>query len=136
MKGMHTGYDPEQIYNDWQASGLSFEDYMVGLKQEDADPWQVNNPPPIDRSQAFYDEQQANFRVFGDESWSTGRGPHIARGIITDSPPRPPDPNVRIQKIETELDIIRGRVPTPKGYRVNAGRIKELMTELRQLRKK
>lgn len=39
----------------------------------------------------------------------------------------------RIAAIEHELDIIRGRIPTPKGYVVNPLRIKELMTELKQL---
>lgn len=54
------------------------------------------------------------------------------------SPPRPNtnvDPVTRRAEIEAELDIIRGRTPTPKGYRVDAGKIKALMTELAQLPK-
>lgn len=39
----------------------------------------------------------------------------------------------RIHQIEQELDIIRGRVPTPQGYVVNIGRAKELMIELKRL---
>lgn len=44
------------------------------------------------------------------------------------------DKPTRITQIEKELDIIRGRVPTPAGYKVDAGKVKGLMTELRQLR--
>jgi hypothetical protein len=44
-----------------------------------------------------------------------------------------PSPVNRRQEIERELDIIRGRVPTPKGYRVDSLRVKRLMQELKQL---
>lgn len=46
---------------------------------------------------------------------------------------QPIDKTTRIQQINAELDIIRGRVPTPPSYKINAGRIKQLMTELKQL---
>jgi hypothetical protein len=42
-------------------------------------------------------------------------------------------PEVRKKEIEDELDIIRGVVPTPRGYKVNPLRIKQLMAELSQL---
>lgn len=47
---------------------------------------------------------------------------------------KPIDKATRIQEIETELDIIRGRVPTPKGYKVDASKVKSLMIELRELK--
>ena len=51
--------------------------------------------------------------------------------------PAPPviNPEARRAEIEEELDIIRGRIPTPKGYRVDPSRIKALMLELRELPK-
>lgn len=39
----------------------------------------------------------------------------------------------RLKEINDELDIIRGRVPTPKGYKVDLGRTKALMAELKKL---
>lgn len=39
----------------------------------------------------------------------------------------------RIQDINDELDVIRGRVPTPKGYKVDLDRARNLMAELKQL---
>lgn len=47
--------------------------------------------------------------------------------------PRPVDRAARKAEIEAELDIIRGRVPTPKGYTVDPLRAKKLMQELKQL---
>lgn len=41
----------------------------------------------------------------------------------------------RIREINEELDIMRGIVPTPKGYTVDLGRAKILMKELRELMK-
>ncbi len=41
----------------------------------------------------------------------------------------------RIAEINKELDIIRGVVPTPKGYTINLSRAKELMAELKRLMK-
>lgn len=51
------------------------------------------------------------------------------------APPKPIDKAARIKTIEDELDIIRGRVPTPKGFKVDASRVKDLMLELKQLQK-
>lgn len=48
--------------------------------------------------------------------------------------PKPIDKATRIRQIEEELDIIRGRVPTPKGYKVDATKVKDLMIELRKLK--
>ena len=45
----------------------------------------------------------------------------------------PPDKATRLRQINTELDIIRGRVPTPPGYKIDPRRIKQLMAELKQL---
>lgn len=39
----------------------------------------------------------------------------------------------RIQEIDKELDILRGRVPTPPGYRINMARAKKLMKERSKL---
>lgn len=41
--------------------------------------------------------------------------------------------DVRRKQIHDELDIIRGRVPTPAGYKVDPLRVKELMRELKSL---
>lgn len=43
------------------------------------------------------------------------------------------DPVARKAEIEHELDIIRGRIPTPYGYKIYPLRIKKLMIELKQL---
>lgn len=45
----------------------------------------------------------------------------------------PVDVRERIVAINEELDIIRGRVPTPKGYKVNVRHAKALMDELNKL---
>jgi hypothetical protein len=45
------------------------------------------------------------------------------------------DPKARMAEINKELDIIRGVVPTPKGYKVDARKVKALMTELSELEK-
>lgn len=41
--------------------------------------------------------------------------------------------DARIKKINQELDILRGVVPTPPGYSADPDRARELMTELRKL---
>lgn len=43
------------------------------------------------------------------------------------------DNQKRMIEINSELDILRGVVPTPKGYHVDINRAKELMTELKKL---
>lgn len=43
------------------------------------------------------------------------------------------DPVARKAEIEHELDIIRGRISTPYGYKIDPLRIKKLMIELKQL---
>ena len=46
------------------------------------------------------------------------------------------DPKVkRIKEINDELDILRGRVATPRGYIVNPERVKSLISELKELLK-
>lgn len=45
-------------------------------------------------------------------------------------------PAERIKQIDTELDIIRGVKPTPKGYKIDATKAKRLMTERRNLQAK
>lgn len=129
---MHTGFDPNQLYSDWQASGLSFEDFMIGVKQGDI----YDNPysqqkPPINNSYAFFDASTAQFFMFGN----FGNGTSNYQQQTINAPPQPvvPDKDIRIRQINDELDILRGRRPTPKGYRVNALRAKELMAELKQL---
>lgn len=52
---------------------------------------------------------------------------------IKQLPQLPPDPKTRIAEIDKELDIIRGRVPTPKGYKINPRKAKALMTERAEL---
>lgn len=42
--------------------------------------------------------------------------------------------NPRVREIEKELDIIRGRVPTPIGYKIDKSKVKTLMAELQNLR--
>lgn len=43
------------------------------------------------------------------------------------------DPIKRRKQINDELDIIRGVIPTPKGYTIDPRRAKALMVELKQL---
>jgi hypothetical protein len=40
----------------------------------------------------------------------------------------------RMRDIETELDIIRGVVPTPAGYTADRSKVRSLVRELEQLR--
>lgn len=47
--------------------------------------------------------------------------------------PKPVDKPTRIKEIEAELDIIRGRVPTPKGYTINKSKVRSLLIELKEL---
>lgn len=47
--------------------------------------------------------------------------------------PKPVDRPKRIKEIEAELDIIRGVVPTPKGYTIDKTRIRSLLAELKEL---
>jgi hypothetical protein len=48
-------------------------------------------------------------------------------------PQLPVDPKTRIAEIDKELDIIRGRIPTPKGYKIDARKAKALMAERAEL---
>lgn len=47
--------------------------------------------------------------------------------------PKPVDKPTRIAEIEHELDICRGIIPTPKGYKVDTSKVKSLVAELKQL---
>ena len=47
--------------------------------------------------------------------------------------PKPVDKPARIKEIENELDIIRGVVPTPKGYKIDTASVKSLRAELKEL---
>lgn len=46
---------------------------------------------------------------------------------------KPIDPTVRLKEIDHELDIIRGRVETPKGYSITPDKVKILLAERKQL---
>lgn len=48
--------------------------------------------------------------------------------------PKPVSPEQRIKDIEAELDIYRGRVPTPKGFKSDPSKVKALMAELKKLK--
>lgn len=45
----------------------------------------------------------------------------------------PIDPAVRLKQIDHELDIIKGRVSTPKGYKTSPGIVKSLIAERKVL---
>lgn len=49
--------------------------------------------------------------------------------------PKPIDKPTRIKQIEQELDIIRGIVPTPKGYKIDKSNIRALVKELAELKR-
>jgi hypothetical protein len=51
--------------------------------------------------------------------------------IYEDDPPV--NKETRVKQINEELDILRGRVPTPPNYKVDPLRAKALMKELKQL---
>lgn len=51
-------------------------------------------------------------------------------------PQLPANPVTRIAEIDAELDIIRGRVSTPKGYKIDPRKAKALMNERTELAKK
>lgn len=38
----------------------------------------------------------------------------------------------RIEQIDNELDIIRGIIPTPKGYKIDKNKIKSLLKERKE----
>lgn len=48
--------------------------------------------------------------------------------------PKPVDKAARLQEIEHELDIIRGVVPTPRGYTIDKAKIRGLIKELEGLK--
>lgn len=50
--------------------------------------------------------------------------------------PKRKSPAERIKEIEHELQIIKGQVPTPKGYTITPAKAKELIKELRELQGK
>lgn len=54
-------------------------------------------------------------------------------GNLRDQPKNIPSREQRVAEINDELDIIRGVKPTPKGYRVDVRRTKQLMAELKEL---
>jgi hypothetical protein len=51
--------------------------------------------------------------------------------------PRPAPPvinkDARLKQVEHELDIIRGVVPTPRGYKIDKSHVKELLSERNEL---
>jgi hypothetical protein len=50
--------------------------------------------------------------------------------------PKPKSPKERIAEIDAELDICRGRVPTPPGYKIDPSRVRALMAERKSLEEK
>lgn len=75
-------------------------------------------------------ESQADWDAFRGSLGGTHRT-KVAREHVVPAP-APTIPATKAE-IEAELDIIRGRVPTPKGYKVDKGRTKLLMTRLKEL---
>lgn len=73
---------------------------------------------------------QDTFRRQVIEILNSVRGPAVAF-VSTDKPEAD-----RVKKINDELDILRGVVPTPKGYNYDVKRVRPLMRELNELMKK
>jgi hypothetical protein len=71
-----------------------------------------------------------------------GKAKFIFEGTFLSAMPRHNQPSKpkrrytredRIKWIERQLDICKGRVPTPKGYNIDKTKIKALIIELRDL---
>lgn len=123
---------------------MNQEDFMNSFRQ-----WQAGTLTPDDlykqmfgegigRSKQAFDPHNDPFAQFGQ------RRPHSANTLndllkraaaIIHDEPIATDPKARRDQINKELDIVRGVVPTPKGYKVDPLRAKALMAELKKLPK-
>lgn len=110
----------QTINNYFTGDNLSPEELYEQIYGTKAKPQQgppTGRLPPIDDPAHFFD----NLRR--------------AMNALPKNKPAAPVVNkeTRIKQINTELDIIRGRVPTPPNYRIDPLRVKALMKELNQL---
>jgi hypothetical protein len=109
--------DQYSTFNDWNGDNLSAEQI---------------------RQQVYGFESRTGFRVKTDarpDQQSVDSFFDTFRTVAAAAPIKktPVTKETRIKQINEELDIIRGRVPTPKNYTVNPLRAKALMAELKQL---
>lgn len=101
----------------------SLGDFMAGnLTEEELKARIYNGPPP------------PGSNPVPPKKWGSLAEMNAALAKLPKQPTPPKiNPEVRKRQIEQELDIIRGITPTPKGYKVDPGKVKALMAELKQL---
>lgn len=123
----------EALFNQWQASDLPIDEFLAESKKQTVRNI-LNGMPPY---QGGFGQGLGGQTTSAPPKWNNIE--EMNRYIKAHPPkarPKPKSPEVRRAEIERELDIIRGRIPTPKGFKVDAGKVKRLMTELRQLNEK
>lgn len=110
----------EQLFNDWQASNKTINEFLQDIDIDDALHHMHSRqaPPPKQELPKWNNLAEMNAYL---------------RAHPPKPRPKPKSPAQRKLEIERELDIIRGRVPTPKGYKIDPRKIKSLMQEYRSL---
>lgn len=123
----------DEVFGEWAKQAAQQEQFF------NQNHWQANQQAydPYQGFNAGQQNQQQHQQVHGE--WYHVNVDEYLRSMDMPSRPvatMPVDTETRKREINSELDIIRGRVPTPKGYTVNPGRVKDLMAELKQLNEK
>lgn len=96
--------------------------------------WCADGQPVGGQANTAYQDAERLFNYYLHNMFETYRKLGLDPNLVTRAQtPATTDPATRRAEIEAELEILRGRVPTPKGYVADPGRIKKLMQELGQL---
>lgn len=84
-------------------------------------------------SDALFNAANSGFtRDFNDFMRRLGLDPTKPKTVR----PKAVDPKARLAEIDKELDIIKGRVPTPKGYIATPSKVKLLIQERKEVLKR
>jgi hypothetical protein len=79
-----------------------------------------------DKNPAHSFPQALNLKIIM-KSWLVRPGDKLPASVILGC-------NPRYTEIEKELDILRGRIPTPPGYIIDKSKAKSLMAELKKIK--
>lgn len=120
----------EDFLNQFQGANLSAEELLEQLygdpRQRAANDQQASNRTK--QNQNWFNPFES---VFGQYQYTFSGG-----AAQTRRPAQPiVNPDVRRREIEHELEIIKGIIPTPKGYTITTSKAKALVVELRELNK-
>lgn len=89
----------------------------------------------LNRSQSQYYQQYNRQKATLNDALGQLGGLGGIKGAGAAYKPRIKDPATRIVEIDRELDIIRGVIPTPKGYSTDVHKVKTLLAERAELKK-